>query len=195
MVNSSKLFIKYLLIIIDNTYFHIDRNCRDTSLLESVDNYALLNLDIIWCYLNLENLSELKNAEERLTTCETCLTRCYGVDMHRLAALKNESASKHIPIFVRLNLLKAILNYHKGKKMEAKQCLDIATDKLNMVKIDEDKVCRVMSMGFDNVEARLALRAAFNDVDQAVEQIFKVKTVLFCLVFCSNKSVLLVYLS
>lgn len=42
------------------------RNCSDKSLLERVDNYALLNLDIIWCYLCLENLHELKNAGELL---------------------------------------------------------------------------------------------------------------------------------
>lgn len=32
-----------------------------------------------------------------------------------------------------------------------------------------------MSMGFSNIEAKLALRASFNDVDKAVEHIFKVK--------------------
>lgn len=31
-----------------------------------------------------------------------------------------------------------------------------------------------MAMGFSSTEARLALRASFNDVDKAVEQIFKV---------------------
>ena len=38
------------------------RNCIDVKLVEKVDNYALLNMDIIWCYLNLQNLHELKNA-------------------------------------------------------------------------------------------------------------------------------------
>lgn len=31
-----------------------------------------------------------------------------------------------------------------------------------------------MSMGFSATEAKLALRASFNDLDAAVEQIFKV---------------------
>ena len=31
-----------------------------------------------------------------------------------------------------------------------------------------------MSMGFTNTEARLALRSSFNNVDAAIEQIFKV---------------------
>jgi hypothetical protein len=111
--------------------------------------------------------------------------------------IKNESANKHIPIFVRLNLLKvifllkvnfefifinkrlnyekkAILNYHKGKKRECKQSLDTANRELQKVIIDDDKLVQVMSMGFTNTEARLALRSSFNNVDAAIEQIFKV---------------------
>ena len=94
--------------------------------------------------------------------------------MSRLSAIKNESANKHIPIYVRLNLLKAILNYHRGKKKECKQFLDIAKKELSKVSIDEDKIMQIMSMGFSCVEARLALRAALNNVDAAIEQIFKV---------------------
>ncbi len=169
----SKDYLKALILLAEaDSEF---RNCGDVSLLESVDNYALLNMDIIWCYLNLENLNELKNAEERLESCEKCLTKCYGVDMQRLAKIKSESSSKHVPIFVRLNLLKAILSYHKGKKHETKNYLDIASEHLKKVLIDEDKLIQVMSMGFTNVEARLALRASCNDVGSAVEEIFKKK--------------------
>ena len=82
------------------------RNCSDKSLLERTDNYALLNLDIVWCYLCLQNLHELKNAEERLSACEKCLQNCYGADLQRLSYLKTEGVNKHTPIFVRLNLLK-----------------------------------------------------------------------------------------
>jgi exonuclease VII small subunit len=124
--------------------------------------------------LNLQNLHELKNAEERLNQCEKCLEKCYGPGLHRLTSIKSESANKHIPIFVRLNLLKAILNFHKGKKRECKQFLDIANNELQKVIVDDDKVTQVMTMGFTATEARLALRASFNNVDSAIEQIFQV---------------------
>lgn len=53
-------FKSCLLKIKKNSYKK--RNCIDKKLVERVDNYALLNMDIIWCYLNLQNLHELKNA-------------------------------------------------------------------------------------------------------------------------------------
>ena len=37
------------------------RNCR-AEILDSVDNFAILCLDIVWCYLCLENVSELPDA-------------------------------------------------------------------------------------------------------------------------------------
>ncbi|RNA00253.1 NEDD8 ultimate buster 1-like [Brachionus plicatilis] len=81
--------------------------------------------------------------------------------------------NKYTPIFVRLNLLKAILKYYRGKKNETRQFLDTAMQEMKKILVDDDKVAEVMSMGFSNTEAKLALRATFNNVDAAVEQIFK----------------------
>lgn len=46
---------------------------------------------------------------------------------------------------------------------------------MQKITIDDEKLIQVMSMGFTNTEARLALRSTFNNVDAAIEQIFKVK--------------------
>jgi hypothetical protein len=121
----------------------------------------------------LQNLHELKNAEERLNLCEISLEKCYGSNLSRLSLIKSESANKHVPIYVRLNLLKGILNYHKGKKKESKEYLDVANKELQKITIDEEKLTQVMTMGFTNMEAKLALRATFNNVDSAVELIFQ----------------------
>lgn len=48
--------------------------------------------------------------------------------------------------------------------------------KIKLKNIDKHNfLFKVMSMGFTSTEARLALRATFNNVDAAVEQIFKKK--------------------
>ncbi|CAF0966900.1 unnamed protein product [Brachionus calyciflorus] len=171
-----KNFLKSVILLAeaDNEF----KGCEDKSLLERVDNYALLNMDIIWCYLNMENLNDLKNAEERLKICEECLKKCYGFDLSRLNSIKSETVNKHTPIFVRLNLLKAILNYHKGKRKECKEFLDMASRDLKKISVDDDKITQIMSMGFSSTEAKLALRATFNNVDSAIEQIFKKKRTL-----------------
>lgn len=53
-----------------------------------VDNYALLNLDIVWCYLHLQSFQYLSDAESRLKICETSLIRAYGSNFERLSTVK-----------------------------------------------------------------------------------------------------------
>lgn len=60
----------------------------NSGLLDSVDNYALLNLDIVWCYLCLKSVSQIPEAEERLKKCEQSFHRSYGPNLERLIALK-----------------------------------------------------------------------------------------------------------
>lgn len=60
----------------------------NSQLLSSVDNYALLDLDIVWCYLCLRSVSQLPEAYERLKRCEDRFQKSYGPNLERLIALK-----------------------------------------------------------------------------------------------------------
>lgn len=133
-----KKFFKALILLAEADKEFL--TCQDKSLLQNVDNYALLNLDIIWCYLNIESLNDLKNAEERVKICEDGLKKCYGADLSRLMTIKSDMVNKYTPIFVRLNLLKAILKYHRGKKNEAREFLDLAMKEMKKIMVDDDKV-------------------------------------------------------
>jgi len=53
-----------------------------------VDNAALLNLDIAWCYLCLRSVGYLPDAQKRLQDCQEMLARTYGPNMERVIALK-----------------------------------------------------------------------------------------------------------
>lgn len=57
-------------------------------ILKSVDNYALLNLDIAWCYLCLQSITHIPDAESRLTICENNFHRSYGENLERVIAIK-----------------------------------------------------------------------------------------------------------
>ncbi|XP_022098382.1 NEDD8 ultimate buster 1-like [Acanthaster planci] len=143
--------------------------CR-SEILNAVDNYAVLCLDIVWCYLCLQNVSELPDAEAKLRTCEECFRRSYGDNLQRLASLKGES-TRELALYVRLYLLQGILAFYQGRLDAAQALLQKAEGILASLQVDEDKLMQVMSMGFDVREARLGLRAAFGNVSAAVSKI------------------------
>lgn len=66
--------------------------CNST-LLDSVDNYALLDLDITWCYLCLQSLINLPEAFERLKRCEQRFHMSYGPNLERLMAVKGATGN------------------------------------------------------------------------------------------------------
>lgn len=64
-----------------------------------VDNYALLNLDIAWCYLCLQSITHIPDAEARLTACQNSFHRSYGPNLERLILLKGSSGKFFLYIF------------------------------------------------------------------------------------------------
>lgn len=67
------------------------RSRCNSKILASVDNYALLNLDIAWCYLCLRSVGQIPDAENRLKKCEENFHLSYGANLERLIALKGTS--------------------------------------------------------------------------------------------------------
>ncbi|XP_001354429.1 NEDD8 ultimate buster 1 [Drosophila pseudoobscura] len=142
-----------------------------SSFLESVDNFALLNLDIVWCYMCLKNVSQLPDAEARLAICERSFRRSYGDNFERLYALKGRDCPERA-LFMRLKLLQGIVLFHQNRRDEAFERFEAASTLLKELKVDEDKLLLLMEMGFGMGEARLALRSCSGsggNIDQAVQ--------------------------
>ncbi|XP_043082336.1 NEDD8 ultimate buster 1 isoform X2 [Puntigrus tetrazona] len=63
-------------------------NKCNSALLKTVDNYAVLQLDVVWCYQALQQLDFLNDARQRLERAEDCFKRCYGEQQSRLQQIK-----------------------------------------------------------------------------------------------------------
>lgn len=138
-----------------------------SNLVQSVDNVALLNLDIVWCYLNLKSITQLPDAEARLKVCEENFKRSYGENFSRVKSLKGSSENER-SLIARLHLMKGILCFHQNRRDEAKYLMDMAEKEINELKIDDQSVNLLIEMGYTKSEAVTGLRSSFNSLDGAV---------------------------
>lgn len=144
--------------------------CESSGVLSLVDNYALVCLDICWCYLCLQNLSALPDAERRLQSCEALFQKSYGTNLERLTVVKGSTGTE-AALFVRLHLLQAVVAFHQRKNELSRTFLARAEMELNSLKTSEADMQQVMMMGFSESEARLGLRACHGDIQRAVAHI------------------------
>lgn len=136
-------------------------------LVKTVDNVALLNLDIVWCYLNLKSIMQLPDAEARLKICEENFTRSYGKDLQRVQEVKGSNENEKC-LIARLHLMKGILYFHQNRREEAKALMDLTERAIQELKVDEKSVNLLIEMGYSKSEAVTGLRSSFNSVDGAV---------------------------
>ncbi|KAH8252630.1 hypothetical protein KR032_000871 [Drosophila birchii] len=131
----------------------------NSQFLEKVDNYALLNLDIVWCYLCLKNVTQLPDAERRLAICTRSFRRSYGENFERLYSLKGKACPERA-LLMRLKLLQGVVLFHQNRRDEAFEHFEAASALLRELKVNEDELTMLVEMGFEVSDARLALRSA-----------------------------------
>uniref|UniRef100_A0AAY4AIK2 UBA domain-containing protein n=1 Tax=Denticeps clupeoides TaxID=299321 RepID=A0AAY4AIK2_9TELE len=141
-----------------------------STLLNTVDNYAVLQLDIVWCYRALEALSYLQDSKQRLCKAEKCFQRCYGEQQERLMKIKGSAGGEEV-LFLRLYLLQSLQAYLEGHADEAKRKLTKVEDLYQRLCVDQEKMTQVMALGYSEQDARLGLRTCHGDVEAAVRHI------------------------
>lgn len=141
-------------------------NKCNSALLKTVDNYAVLQLDVVWCFQALQQLECLNDARQRLERAEDCFKRCYGEQQSRLQQIKGHTGGEDV-LFLRLYLLQSLLAYHDGNKSQAFNKLRNVEELLGQLCLDPEKMLQLMTLGFSEQEARLGLRACRGDVEAA----------------------------
>lgn len=141
-------------------------NKCNSALLRTVDNYAVLQLDVVWCYQALQQLDCLNDARERLERAEDCFKRCYGEQQSRLQQIKGHTGGEDV-LFLRLYLLQSLLAYHDGNKNQASNKLRNVEELYGQLYLDPEKMLQLMALGFSDQEVRLGLRACRGDVEAA----------------------------
>ncbi|XP_034250174.1 NEDD8 ultimate buster 1-like [Thrips palmi] len=142
----------------------------NSDLLKSVDNVALLQLDIVWCYLCLRSMSHIPDADRRLNLCEATLERTYGKNLERVEALKG-TAGNEAALLMRLHLLQAIVAFHLNKVSLSQELLRKAESELQSLKVNSDDIVQIVALGYSTSEALLGLRACQGDLNAAVIRI------------------------
>ncbi|KAJ8019466.1 NEDD8 ultimate buster 1 [Holothuria leucospilota] len=161
---------KLLLLRSEITKEHqLSSHCR-SDILQAVDNFAILCLDIVWCYLCLQHIDQLPSAVQKLKICEDSFRRAHGPNMERLQTIKGDKG-KDLALYVKLFLLQGILCYHQGKITEAKRFLEKSESILKSIQVDETKLMQLVAMGYEVSDARLGLRAADGSISEAIAKI------------------------
>jgi hypothetical protein len=103
---------------------------------KKVDNFGLLQLDIVWTYVLLESLESLSDAVKRLEIAETVLRKQVHSNFVTLA-LVNAEANNPIPplctMFVRLFLL-------QGMASKMLNCSDTAAERMGWARVLSQKL-------------------------------------------------------
>ncbi|XWS70767.1 hypothetical protein CRYUN_Cryun03dG0077100 [Craigia yunnanensis] len=146
----------------------------DPKVLEFIDNVPILQIDIVWCYFLLRDISWLSVAGIRLEKAREGLERCHGKDFSRVRLLQ-AGCQPELALHMRLELLEGVVAYHNGQFDKSRKALTSAQAKFSQLQVPDEALSHVMSMGFKERDARRALRLNSQDIGSAVDFLFEEK--------------------
>jgi len=141
---------------------------KDQNLLEQIDNYAKLCIDITWCLLKADKLDEILSNAWRLEKAHQILKKAYGENNERLIQVRGGCCPELI-IYVRLFLLQAIVSFQIKDVRKSRIFINLAEQKLMQMTITENDIIDLLHMGFSLRECRVGLRACNKSTQDAIQ--------------------------
>ncbi|KAJ4813765.1 NEDD8 ultimate buster 1 [Rhynchospora pubera] len=139
----------------------------DEKFLQLIDNVPMLQLDMVWCYFMLKDISCLTVAGTRLARTRKGFESSHGKDSTRFRALQ-AGRQADLAIYLKLELLEGVVAYHNGDFEKAQESISSAQIKFNQLQVPDEALSLLMSMGYKERSAKRALRLTGQDVQSAV---------------------------
>ncbi|MQL92423.1 hypothetical protein Taro_025042 [Colocasia esculenta] len=136
--------------------------------IEMIDNIPLLEMDIVWCYFMLRDISWLSLAGVRLAKARKGFERSHGKDSTRIRLLQ-AGRQTEAAIYLRLELLEGVVAYHSGHLEESRRSLTSAQARYMQLQVPDEALSLLMGMGYREQTAKRALRMTNQDVQSAVD--------------------------
>ncbi|OEL34374.1 hypothetical protein BAE44_0004609 [Dichanthelium oligosanthes] len=140
----------------------------DSKLIEKVDNVPMLQLDIVWCYFVLRDVSCLEVAGTRLEKARVGFERSHGKDSSRFRILQ-AGRQADLAIYLRLELLEGVVAYHNGHTEKARGSLTSAQAKYLQLQVPDEAISMLMDMGYEARSAKRALKMTGYDIQSSVD--------------------------
>ncbi|KAL1547979.1 NEDD8 ultimate buster 1-like [Salvia divinorum] len=143
-------------------------------LLEMVDNVSILQIDMVWCYFMLRDISWLSVAGIRLEKAREGIERAHGKESTRLRILQGHRFPE-LALHLRMELLEGVIAYHRGHLQKSKDALSSAQTRYLQLQVPDESLSFLLSMGYRESEAKRALRMNNLDVGRALDFIVEEK--------------------
>ncbi|KAJ0523769.1 putative Ubiquitin-like domain, UBA-like superfamily, Ubiquitin-associated domain-containing protein [Helianthus annuus] len=140
----------------------------DSSVVQLIDNVPILQIDMVWCYFMLKDISKLSVAGKRLEEARKGIERSHGKESTRLRLLHG-NAHPELALHLRLELLEGIVAYHSGDLEKAKRSLNSARSRYLELQVPDEELSMLMGMGYGERAAKRALRMNRQSVERAVD--------------------------
>ncbi|KAG6414227.1 hypothetical protein SASPL_126945 [Salvia splendens] len=140
--------------------------------IEMVDNVPILQIDMVWCYFMLRDISWLSVAGIRLEKAREGIERAHGKESTRLRILQG-GRYPELALHLRMELLEGVIAYHHGHLQKSKNALSSAQSRY--FQVPDDSLSFLLSMGYNDREAKRALRMNNLDVGSALDFLIEEK--------------------
>ncbi|XP_076910998.1 uncharacterized protein LOC143568827 [Bidens hawaiensis] len=140
----------------------------DSKVVQLIDNVPILQIDIVWCYFMLKDISKISVAGKRLEEAQKGIERSHGKESTRLRLLHG-NAHPELALHLRLELLEGVVAYHSGDIEKAKASLNSARSRYLQLQVPDEELSMLMGMGYGERAAKRAFRMNQQSVERAVD--------------------------